>query len=79
MVVRFDSSYPVFSHLSKRTGERSWRLDDIHLKEKVQEAWQSTGGGYCDVKGIVDGPTSDIGSGVKYLRPLWTEIAYLIM
>lgn len=66
MMIRFDKSYPVFSHLSKKTQERSWRLKKKDLLLRFQLAWSTLGGGWCDVKGIVSDTYNGIVSKIQY-------------
>ena len=66
MIVRLDRSYPVFSHLNKETLRRSWHLTDKEMKEKLQTKWKMIGGGWCDIKGIVDDESDSISAKIGY-------------
>jgi len=65
-IIRFDKSFSVFSHLNKKTFKRSWRLTDKRIKDEIQKKWKSIGGGWCDIKGIVDDESDNIGSKIGY-------------
>jgi hypothetical protein len=67
LIVRFDRSYPVSYRLSRRTGEHIWRLDDINLRDRVRNAWESVGGGFTDIRGIVKGPRNDVADKIEYV------------
>ena len=66
MIIRFDRSFRVFSHLNKKTFKRSWRLTDKEIKDELQDKWRTIGGGWCDIKGIVDDESDSIGSKIGY-------------
>jgi len=73
MIVRLDRSYPVFSHLSKKTFKRNWRLTDRELVQRLQDKWRMLGGGWFDIKGIVDDESDSIGAKIHYLFKYLTK------
>jgi hypothetical protein len=66
IIIRFDKSFSVFYHLSKKDMRRTWRLKDPNLKLRFQVAWRSLGGGWADVMGIVDTDSDSIGQKIQY-------------
>jgi len=73
IIIRFDISYTVFSHLSKKTIKRNWRLTDRELVQRLQDKWRVIGGGWFDIKGIVDDESDNIGAKIHYLFKYLTK------
>ena len=66
IILRLDKSVEVFSHLSKKNGKRSWRLKNNDTRLIIQAAWNTCGGGHCDIKGIVAEHYEDMSRQISY-------------